>query len=52
MTERMPTGSTATGFSMKMCLPASMAALKWMGRNPGGAAVTIRLTSGTEQTPL
>ena len=38
MTERTPTGSTATGFSMKTCLPASTAALRWIGRKPGGAA--------------
>ena len=52
MIERMPTGSTATGFSMNTCLPASMAAFTWMGRKPGGAAVTMRLTSGHRQTPL
>ena len=52
MTERMPTGSTATGFSMNTCLPASTAAFRWIGRNPGGAAVTMRLTPGTESTPL
>ena len=28
MTDRTPTGSTATGFSMKTCLPASIAAFR------------------------
>jgi hypothetical protein len=51
MTDRTPTGSTATGFSMNTFLPACTMALRWIGRNPGGAAVMIRLTPGTEQTP-
>jgi hypothetical protein len=34
MTERAPTGSTATGFSMKQCLPASTAAAKCSGGMP------------------
>ena len=36
MTLRTPTGSTATGFSKKTCFPASIAAVKCWGRNPGG----------------
>ena len=30
-TARTPGASTATGFSMKTCLPASTAAAKWIG---------------------
>ena len=45
-TERAPTGSTATGFSMKMCLLAATAAAKCVGRKPGGVA------SSTTSTPL
>ena len=34
----MPGPSTATGFSVKMCLPASIDAFEMLGRNPGGVA--------------
>ena len=37
-TVRMPGRSTATGFSVKTCLPASTAALRCIGRKPGGVA--------------
>jgi len=43
-TERMPGASTATGFSQKTCLPASMAALRCLGRKWGGSA---RITTST-----
>src|SRR5438105_2725260 len=35
ITERTSTGSTATGFSMKTCLPASIAAARCRARNAG-----------------
>ena len=44
MTERTPGGSTATGFSMKTCLPASIAALRCFGRKKGGEARITRST--------
>ena len=44
MTERTPSGSTATGFSVKTCLPASIAASRCAGRKKGGAA---RITMST-----
>ena len=46
ITERMPGASVAAGFSQKMCLPASTAAFRCAGRNPGGDA------SSTTSTPL
>ena len=49
-TLRTPGASTATGFSMKTCLPASMAAWRWIGRNPGGVA--RRTTSAASMTCL
>ena len=44
-TDRTPAGSTATGFSAKMCLPASTAAAMCTGRKPGGVARMTRSTS-------
>ena len=41
-----PGASTATGFSQKTCLPASMAAFRCMGRKCGGSA------RSTTSTPL
>ena len=35
---RTPAASTATGFSAKMFLPASIAALMCVARKPGGVA--------------
>ena len=43
-TARTPGPSTATGFSMKTCLPASTAAAKCTGRKPGGVARMTRST--------
>ena len=40
----MPGASTATGFSVKTCLPASIAAARCVGRNPGGVARITRST--------
>ena len=37
--------STATGFSVKTCLPASIAAARWIGRKPGGVARITRSQS-------
>jgi hypothetical protein len=37
-----PGGSTATGFSVKMCLPAATAAARCAGRKPGGVARITR----------
>ena len=47
MTRRMPTGSTATGFSMKTCLPAATQASKCCGRKCGGVA---RRTTSTPES--
>ena len=41
-TLRMPVPSTATGFSVKRCLPALMAASMCWGRKPGGVASITR----------
>ena len=41
-TLRTPGASTATGFSQKMCLPASTAAFRWIGRKWGGV---VRITT-------
>ena len=41
---RTPAASVASGFSMKMCLPALTAAAKWIGRKPGGVARITRST--------
>ncbi len=46
MTDRTPGASVAIGFSQKTCLPASTAAFRWKGRNPGGVA------RSTTSTPL
>ena len=43
-TARTPGASTATGFSAKMCLPASTAALKCSGRKPGGVVSSTTST--------
>ena len=43
-TLRTPGASTATGFSQKTCLPASMAAFRCAGRKCGGSA---RITTST-----
>src|SRR5437588_45474 len=37
-----PCGSTATGFSMNTCFPASIAAARWRARNAGGVASSTR----------
>src|SRR5262249_29999516 len=46
ITERTPEASVAIGFSQNTCLPASTAAFRCTGRNPGGVA------SNTTSTPL
>ena len=43
-TRRTPGASTATGFSMKTCLPCSTAYSKCSGRKPGGVAWTTTST--------
>jgi len=45
MTARAPTGSTATGFSTKQCLPAATAAAKCTGRKAGGVAMITKAQS-------
>lgn len=45
MMDRTPTGSTATGFSMKTCLPASMAALRCIGLKAGWVVSITRSMS-------
>ena len=44
ITERTPSGSVATGFSVNTCLPASIAAARCSGRKNGGAARITRST--------
>src|SRR5205823_6543060 len=42
ITARTPCGSTATGFSMNTCFPASIAAARSRARNAGGVASSTR----------
>ena len=51
ITERTPAGSTATGFSVKTCLPASIAAARWAGRKNGGVARITRSQSVASDLP-
>ncbi len=49
ITERTPTGSTATGFSINTCLPASIAAFRCPGRKCGGS-VSITMSTSSHAT--